>query len=277
MNRLSSSRIFVALLLALVMPAAGAAGQDIERRPMLAGKAYQVDYTCRLPDGRVLCTTDSRYLKKERFEETARTLFVPSSAYEPALITIEGPRELKPGPVPLIEEVEYRLGLLLAGQMTGDTLDIELTSETLEEMSKEERYLVLVRVMKRPKLQEMERAKFVQYTKKEPRPGDVLFAERKHGWPWEVLSVDEQNVTIRYRLAEGDRVQMPMGPYGVVRDAGDKWEIILDLELGDLVRAGNFIGQISHFDEVAFLSDFGHPFGGKPLSCEVRAKPLSQD
>lgn len=265
------SKLTFLALAGLVLLAGCATGERILRQPMTDGEAYLVDYTCRLPDDAVVLTTDSRYLD-EWTDQTAGVRFVARKTYEAAVIAAGGPRRPSPDIIPLVDEVEFRIGQQLAGRQTGEIYHLELTSEAVKGLTDMERFIELARIMRRPKEQNMPREQFLRHAKKEPEPGEVLFAEGNV--PWQVVSANEETVTIRYLADDGETIQMPFAR-GTVQDAGDHYDIALDIHTGDVVRIGPHLGRVAEMGERTFKADFAHPFGGQTLRCEIRARPVS--
>jgi FKBP-type peptidyl-prolyl cis-trans isomerase 2 len=56
-----------------------------------------------------------------------------------------------------------------------------------------------------------------------------------------------------------------------VRELPDRYEIVMDVRKGSLVRSADMVGIISSVTDDSFTVDFCHPIGGQSLSCEIAA------
>lgn len=262
----------IILFLAAAMLLGGCAALSPAPPPTIAeGDRALLDFTCRLEDGAILATTS----KDAALAEDAHLspAFVPLQAYAPVPVIVGAGRRLpaKPDIHPLIPEIAYRVSRQIAGLTYGEPHAMTVGAETIEGLSDMARYIQYARSMRRPKQREVPKEQFTANTGQEPAAGQVLFADSP--MPWEVLAVDEETVTVRYRLKEGQTVMMPYGE-AVVRDRGDHYDLEIDTRVGGLVRVGPYIGRICEIGERVFTVDFDHPFGGRELACEVMARPL---
>ena len=59
---------------------------------------------------------------------------------------------------------------------------------------------------------------------------------------------------------------------GTIRDAGDKFEIVIDVHEGTLLRSGPLVGKIIKVEDRVFTIDYGGAFEKEPLVCDVDVK-----
>jgi FKBP-type peptidyl-prolyl cis-trans isomerase 2 len=90
--------------------------------------------------------------------------------------------------------------------------------------------------------------------------------------PGKVASVSENEVLIRYFVQPGSVVDTPFGK-GTIRENEKNYEIVIDAAAGNLVRTGGLVGRISEVRNDSIVLDYGHPFGGETLACDVRVEP----
>ena len=55
-----------------------------------------------------------------------------------------------------------------------------------------------------------------------------------------------------------------------MEEAADRYLIAINAQTGNLVRSGGFVGRVIAVDEQLITVDYGHPFGGEPLLCDVQ-------
>ncbi len=51
--------------------------------------------------------------------------------------------------------------------------------------------------------------------------------------------------------------------------------MVIDAHKGALVLAAGMVGRISYVDDKAFYIDFGNPFGGETLLCDVTVEKIA--
>jgi FKBP-type peptidyl-prolyl cis-trans isomerase 2 len=236
-----------------------------------AGDTVLLDYTCRLDDDALLATTS----KEAAYEENARLshAFIPLQHYGPTPVAIGADRKptAKPTIIPLVKEIAYLLSQRLEGLAYKTPHHMVITAETIPNLTDMDRFIQFSRTMRRTKQQKIPKAQFIANTGKEPVLGDVVAVDR--AIQWKVAKIQEDKVEIHYLAEDGLRVNMPYGE-AVIRDRGDRYDLEIDAQVGNLVRVGSFIGRISEMDGRLFTVDFDNPFGKHNLACEVSARPL---
>lgn len=261
-NRSSAiAAIVSAALVALLFAEASAAG------PIRSGETARVHYTCRQPDGKILATTQMAVAELSAAAKSP--VFIPSAAFEPVQMVAGAPyRADKRGPTGVQGAIEGLLAERIAGLEPKKTHLLELRTEA-PPMPDSERYLTLARVMQRPLERWFDLPYFRNATGQEPEPGMIVFRDSE--MPWEVTAVNEEKVQVRFLLKDGDAIRMPFGP-GIVRVKEDHVDVHLQVKEGDLLRTAGYVGRIVKMGEKTFEVDFGHPFGGQDLTCEVFAE-----
>jgi len=243
-----------------------------------AGDTVQVDYACRLlEDGRLAAATREEEARDHTVSKAP--LFLERKEHGPATI-LAGPRETQtdtgtesgiepPDGLEVFESaVEARIGEAVVGMRPGEERRIELRAEVPQGIPEPDRFLDMARVRKRPRQVPMTRALFQKIRPEgDPEVGQEIGFEP--GFRARVLSVSGDEVVVELLAGSGDRVDTPFGP-GTVEAMEDRFEISIDVKPGDLVRAGPLAGRVVHVADEMFRLDFGHPFGGEALSCDVR-------
>jgi FKBP-type peptidyl-prolyl cis-trans isomerase 2 len=92
-------------------------------------------------------------------------------------------------------------------------------------------------------------------------------------FPGRVMAVSDQEVTIRFSATPGAVVETPFGP-GRIREEGQDYKMDIDARKGASVRAGVMVGRISDVDDKVITVDFGNPFGGETLLCDVTVEKI---
>lgn len=68
-------------------------------------------------------------------------------------------------------------------------------------------------------------------------------------------------------------VDTPFGK-GAIRENEKNYEIVIDASVGSLVRTRGLVGRISEVRDGSIVVDYGHPFGGETLTCDIKVEPL---
>lgn len=265
-------RLYRFFIVVMAVAATGCATRGIpENQAVAEMEAVFVDYTCRLPGGKVVITTDDVYTGEDKLEAIDPRLFMWRNNYKPAMI-IAGRiahTQARPEPIPMDWAVENALSQAVSGLTTEGIHRLSIGHPVVDGIPQAERYMVFARTMRRPKVQKMPRDQFVRLAKKEPEVGEVLFKDGNV--PWKVAAMDESTVEVHYLKKEGDPMRLAFG-MGTVHDAGDHFEVTLDVRPGDLVRIGGYLGQITEVNDTNIRVDFAHPLGGRTFDCAVTVK-----
>lgn len=237
------------------------------------GETVAFDYTCRTVDGAIVVTTQ----KETAFKEGANVsnAFVPLEKYTPAVVTVgaEVPQLSDQMPHPLIGEVSNRIAMQLEGLPYSRTRNVRVAAETIKNLPKHERILQFAKTMQRPKQRRIPKTQFIKNTGKEPEYGEVLFAESPV--QWKVTAIGDDSVEIQYMAKDGMKVKLPYGE-AVVKERNNHYDLEIDVQMGNLVRIGPYVGHISEVGDRLFIVDFSHPFGGQTLDCEVTPMQANQ-
>jgi FKBP-type peptidyl-prolyl cis-trans isomerase 2 len=238
-------------------------------KTIAAQETVSLDYTCRLENGDILATTLQSIADDGNQEKS--TAFVPTKAFGPVTLEIISDRQPPPAGVirPILTEIAFQLSSQLEGLTYGESHQVTIRSEMIPDLPEAERFIQFSRVMKRPKTRILTKAQYIRSAGKEPKIGDVAFTR---GIRKQVAEINEDQVVIEFMAEDGETVRTTFGE-AVVRDQGDFYDLEIDARVGNLVRIGPYIGHISVVDERLFKVDYGHPFGGKPLDCQVTANP----
>jgi FKBP-type peptidyl-prolyl cis-trans isomerase 2 len=262
------ARQSLALCLAIlgVLPPAGADS-------IAALSSVPVKYTCTLPDGRLADTTSR--LAAENKGLAKSPLFSNREVYEPATVRVkaDGGGHADWREVSFRGEIIRLLGYHAADMRPGVTKRISLASKVIEDMPEAERFIKIRRVQKRLKINRMQIEAFRRGLNQEPVEG------ARHtlgdGISAEVVSVGEREVELRFLAAPGQTIKTPYGE-AAVTETGEFFELDIDARTGTLLRAGPLVGRITHVDKEWITIDFGHPFGGETLICDVTLESIQQ-
>ena len=233
-------------------------------RQVMPGDAVQLDYTCRLANGKILVTTRQDAVSTEG--AALSHAFVAMKRYTPAVVVAgnqtksETPADLQP----LKKAAAMRLAEVLAGKTYGHSYTVSLSAEAIEGLSAQERSIEFARTMQRPKQRIIPVEQFIRLTGEEPKTGQRLFEDTDV--QWQVANVGDDGVAVRYLVKDGQNVDTPYGK-AVFRDRGEHYDLEIDAREGNLVRVGPYVGQIAGVGEKLFTVDFAHPFGGRRLEC----------
>jgi hypothetical protein len=145
---------------------------------------------------------------------------------------------------------------------------VKLRAAVQNKLPAPSRYIRLGRIRKRVKRMEGSAEKFVETTGKAPVVGDPAPVIHR-GFVSRVAAVEDDRVVLEtLPPAGGNTVDTPFGE-AIVHDVGDYHHIELDVYEGKLVRTGDNMGYVHKVDDRFFYIDYGHPYGGMELSCDI--------
>jgi FKBP-type peptidyl-prolyl cis-trans isomerase 2 len=173
-------------------------------------------------------------------------------------------------PVAFEEEIIARIAGSLPGMKPGEARKIEIRSERPADVPEKEQVVQLALVRQRPKELRMTKGEYKSRTSKEPQEGEDFIFDPLI--PGKVASVSENEVLIYFSAQPGSVVETPFGK-GTIRENANQFEIVIDAVKGALVRTGPIVGRISDVQDRMFTIDYGNPFGGETLSCDVKVEP----
>jgi FKBP-type peptidyl-prolyl cis-trans isomerase 2 len=154
----------------------------------------------------------------------------------------------------------------IKGLKVGEKNTIRISSEVPPGLEDIDRFLQMARVRQQPKDLRVNMKPLKKQLGEEPRVGQEIYAEGPYSA--KVVSITGDEVMVRLSARPGSVVDTPFGD-GVVRDAADHYETVIDVSVGDLVRSGPVVGRVAHVEEETFSVDYGHPFGEETLICDV--------
>jgi FKBP-type peptidyl-prolyl cis-trans isomerase 2 len=259
---------FVSTLLISYCPDTFAAEAAVIR----PGDRVGILFTCRFPNGEIAGSTSSAVAADSSLRKSP--VYLPRSKDDPIEVVagpISGQRRF---PVPFLDEIAARISAAIPGMQPGETRTMEIRSERPAGVPEKDQFLQLARIRPRPKEIRMTREEYKSRTRKEPQVGAEYLID--HEFPTSVVSVSENEVVIRPAVKPGSVIDTTFGK-ATVRENGDQLEIVFDAVVGTLVRMGTIVGRISDAQDKLFTVDFGHPFAGEPLSCEVKAVEITGD
>lgn len=251
----------------------GLATDRAQEKRLKPGDAATVHYLCRLRSGDVVAATD-------RVAESQRKSNLYLQTEQTGPLSIEAINAADAVPVPATpyvqrsfnEEISHQLALAIVDMKEGDTRTAEIKGEDVPEQEASKYIARLTRVRTRPKEMKMPKGDYEYRTKQSPEVGQVYSYDPD--FPGRVESISDQEVTIRFSATPGAVIETPFGP-GRIRDEGQDYKLDIDARKGALVRTGEMVGHISDVDDKAVTVDFGNPFGGETLLCEVTVKKIT--
>lgn len=253
---------FTRILVALGLVSSCGCAALVPGKAVQPGDRVLVHVTCRLNDGKVVYTTlkDTELEKSHAFFERKK----------------EGPFELVAGKGydgPMhgkLKCFEPELLGCLSMQITGMKLhemkQVILNTTEPRDLTDEDRFLTLAKKRRQPRVSRVGRLPFVNQTGREPAPG----VQGPSFGPLStvVRSVDKDQAEVELVFKDGDVMNMPFGP-GILQKDGDEYIIHIDAHVGYPVKPPPLLGQIIRVEDDRFVVDYGHPFGGQALDCEV--------
>ena len=275
-------RIFPAIIMAVLILCSGFSCATYpvrsrsEGQSVKAGDGAAVHFTCRLKNGDVAASSYQSVADDHSLRKSA--LFARRTANTPLAVTAGKPYEIPaPGQERSMEgEILARLSEAIVGMRTGEKQTREIKAERRPEQKKDEYFLKIARVRERVKEMRFAPETYKSRTTKTPEVGQSFIIDP--AVLGTVASVTEKEVVVRFSAKAGSRVVTPFGE-GIVEELADHYKITIDARPGTLVRSGGLAGRITSVDDRFIGIDYGHPFGGEPLSCDIlveSVKPIAK-
>lgn len=235
------------------------------------GDKVEVGFTCRLPDGQLAATTrPDNAVSAER----KSPFYAPYRGKETVVLTAGGQtNDPARDRLSFEEEIMKRLSPSLTGLKEGQHVVTELQADRYPAASPTDRFVQLAKVRKRLKEMRLSREEYTTRTGKDPEAGQRFVIDPLV--PGRVSEVTSSEVVVRFAPAMDKPMILPFGPV-TVRENDTHYELEIDAVQGRLVRTGGMAGRISAVEDDSFSIDYGHPFGGERLNCDVAVESVTQ-
>jgi FKBP-type peptidyl-prolyl cis-trans isomerase 2 len=207
-------------------------------------------------------------------EQPKSNIFIKQKDAGPLAVTATLPDEsLSPKQEePFEVEILNRLIANVAGMKEGEKRLVQVTAPDVP-AREEQNYIVrLARVRTRPREMKFTLSDYRKRTHKEPEVGQSFAIDPS--FPGTVEAVTEQDVVVRFYAKPGDVMKTPFGP-GLIREEGQNYKVDIDARKGGLTRTGSMIGRIVDVDDKTITVDYGNPFGGETLFCDVTVDKIT--
>ncbi len=231
------------------------------------GRRVKVDYSCVVDDEELIATTLIPDVKDPLVKKSNG--FIELSEYSPVELTAgkEAPGQWDDKLKKIEPEILTNISFQLPGMEIGKEKEIILKSEIPEGMKEKNRYRVIKRVTKVPRIRSVP---IDQYKKTSggslPAPGDII---PFHGKPlFKVLNVSSEYVNLE-TITQGIERETPWGK-AVTHIQGDMVVTTIEAIPGTIIKTGPVIGEITEVTEDTIKVDYGHPFAGRVLKCKVK-------
>ncbi|MFZ0930722.1 MAG: hypothetical protein WAN11_19090 [Syntrophobacteraceae bacterium] len=233
------------------------------------GDKVGIQFTCRFKNGEIASSTSTAVAGNN---EPKSEIFIPRSKDDPIAITAEeSSKSEPPHDFTMFEnEIIAKLAHSITGMPMNGSKTIELHADRIAGLPEKNEFLQLSRIRVGPKEIRMTRDEYKSKTGKEPAVGEEYTADS--AMPGKVASVSEQEVVIRFSLQPRSVIDTPFGK-GTVRETEKNYEIVIDQSVGNLVRMEGLVGRVSEVQDKMFTIDYGNPFGGETLTCDVKVEP----
>jgi FKBP-type peptidyl-prolyl cis-trans isomerase 2 len=228
------------------------------------GDKVELGFTCRLPNGELAATTRP----DDAFGDDKRSpYYLPRRGAETVSLTAGvNPVDLKKDRLSFEEEIIKRLNHAVVGLKEGEQVVRELQAERYPSVSPTDRFVRMATVRKRQKEMRLSREEYQNRSGKEPEVGQRFVIDPLV--PGTVSEVTDKEVVVRFAPEQGKTLTSPFGPISV-RETATHYELLIKAENNRPVRTGGMVGRIVEVTDESFKVDYGHPFGGETLRCDM--------
>ncbi|HBG04798.1 MAG: hypothetical protein A2075_11635 [Geobacteraceae bacterium GWC2_58_44] len=235
------------------------------------GDTVSVRFTCRLPGGEVAASTRP---DPSLAGEAKAPVYLPRTGLDTVSVTA-GPQPAQTGKdrLPFEQEIVQRLAAMLPGLQEGGQALLDLEADRFPVSAPNEKQVRLATVRKRQKQMRLTREEYTGRTGRSPELGQPFVLDRMV--PGEVSELTEKEVLIRFAPVPGQDLGTPFGPV-TVRELAEHYELQIAAQPGRLIRTGAIAGRITAVDQESITIDYGHPFAGEKLSCDVKVLKVQQ-
>lgn len=240
------------------------------------GDRVHVEYTCRTSyDWSVVASN----LKSVEEDPTIRKSNAFNYSQQDVNLELIAGKPSEPQPenelIPF--EIALRNGLAksVVGLINGKKLVNTVSADEAKALPDDQREISLAIKRKVPKTQMMDRGTFSKLTGIEPKVGATVDLEREFNG--KIVTLTDQIVEVAFQPKSQD--ELSKGPFGPIRihDKGTYYEREIVAEEGTLVRSGPLVGRITGKQKGMFQIDYGHPFGGYQLSCDILPRRITDN
>ncbi len=267
-----------AVCIASVYGCAGMVKPDVLVQP---GDAVMIDYSCYLPDGSLMITTDAAKAIAAEGKKAANKNFMPLREYGPVSATAGDKALNYMLQRDVAEFLEFSVPAYLANGIVNKPYDrrmqISIQGEIPPNIQKNERYTKIKRRRRLPLVFDSGLAVTRQRYGENIGPGDTVDFEVLPGTQLRFGEIKGEWITCNLLFEDGLMIPDPLGHKHLVKIDEKNYWMITENRVGEIVRAGQLIGRVDRIEEEWFWIDWGHPFGGKPLDCDVYVHNLQPD
>ena len=262
----------VSSLLTMTLLVAALSGCSSTPIVVRSGDQVEMSFTCRLPGGELAVTTlpeldVAREVKSPLYLQRLGPETVSMPAIQ-ALATpgLKGVKDFE------LSAMDY-LAPHAIGAVVGEQKSVVLSAPRYTGLPKNEEYISIARIRNYPKVVRMKPEEYIAQTGQKAEVGQRYAIDP--AIPGSVSEVSDKEVVIRFTAQAGTRVRTPFGK-GVIRENDSEYSYSIDAVKGTLVRTAEMVGRIVDVDENSIGLDYGHPFGGETLLCEMTVKSIEK-
>ncbi|GAB6095206.1 hypothetical protein JCM14469_14580 [Desulfatiferula olefinivorans] len=233
------------------------------------GDRVEVHLTCMTDEGQLLYDTHAVPERTEEQPDPASLFFGPAGP-GPQVLTAgsDDPGPLEGKLKTFAGELKARVAVRLPGMTPDGKQTLTLDSAAPDGLTDEDRYLALTLQRRYPLTRTVGRIPFTKQLGREPEPG--MDGPSMGPLKTRIIAVTPDQVTFTFEFTDGDTLPMPFGPGRLSHDPdGEHYIVDIDARAGRPVKMASLLGQIVRVGDDRFVIDYGHPFGGKTLTCDV--------
>lgn len=275
--------ILMAALLANCIGGCSAKNSNLANSPaanadrIKAGDQVKIEYTCYFPDGRMAATTDKETAAFSSIKKA--DVFVTPADPGPVQVTVGNDAIERMDTMEWAENFDTAIEAYLARDIEGLAYGVEnkvkIKAHLQKSVTESERYMKLYRrTVKKRVQQAVATADFKERYGEDIKAGDVFDVDEVPGMAIEIVERDGEELLTALVLKDKGSA-LAENPWGGRRFSyidDENYEIVIETEVGHVGRAGGLIGRVVEIQDEYFIIDWGIPFGGETLTCEVTAQ-----
>lgn len=233
------------------------------------GDKVSMHFSCYMPNGELLATTEKAVYENDNIKKI--DLYLPQDDFSPWVVLANsgyGGEEFDHLPT-LNSAIAGKLSKKITGLGVNERKKFRISGGNVLADNDPGRFLTMARRAQFQNFTYVTVDKFKELTGEDPKKG-MKFGFNERSVSSTVDKIEQNVVVVRDEYESGSVFITMMGKTKLIKQEDGSYMQEFLLNKGDYILSGNFMGLITDVDEHAFTVDYGDPFAGRDLACDVQ-------